>query len=51
MISVVTSGSLGFVDPLVVPHHEDVESYGASIPLTIVCIFDPRIPSISTDIG
>jgi len=49
MIYVVTSGSLGFVDPLVVPHCEDVESYGESMMLTMVNIFDPKIPSASND--
>jgi hypothetical protein len=40
MIFSSTSGSLGSVDPWVVPHPEDVDSYGASIPLTTVDIVD-----------
>jgi hypothetical protein len=51
MISSSTSGSLGSFDPWVVPHPEDVDSYGASMPLTAVDIVDPTIPSTSTDTG
>jgi hypothetical protein len=32
MIFSFTNGSLGLVDPWVVPHPEDVDSHGASIP-------------------
>jgi hypothetical protein len=51
MISSSTSGSLGSIDPWVVPRPEDVESYGASTPLIAVEIIDPKIPSASTDTG
>jgi hypothetical protein len=51
MISSFTSGSLGSFDPWVVPHPEDVDSYGASMPLTMVKIVDPTIPSTSIDTG
>jgi hypothetical protein len=51
MILSFTSGSLGSFDPWVVPPLEDVDKYGSSIPLTIVEIPNPTIPSTSTDIG
>jgi hypothetical protein len=49
MISSVTSRSLGSFDPWVVHGPEDVDSYGASILLTIVKICDPTIPSSFVD--
>jgi hypothetical protein len=45
MIFSSTSGSLGSVDPWVVPHPEDVDSYGASISSHLT------IPSTSIDTG
>jgi hypothetical protein len=51
MISSFTSGSLGFIDPWVVPHPKDVESYGSSMKLTMIDIFDLKIPTKSIDIG
>jgi hypothetical protein len=51
MFSSFTSGSLGFVDTWVVPHPKEVESYGASLPLTPVEIVDLTIESTSIDIG
>jgi hypothetical protein len=47
MISSFTSGSLGSFDPWVVPHPEDVDSYGASMPLTLVDISYQVIQSTS----
>jgi hypothetical protein len=41
-ISSFTSGSLGYVDPWVVPHPNDVDSYGSSLPPTMVEIVDPK---------
>jgi hypothetical protein len=49
MISSFTSGSLGSFNPWVVPHPKDIESYGASMPPTVVDIVDPKIPSTSVD--
>jgi hypothetical protein len=49
MISSFTSGSLGYVDPWLVPHPENVDSYGASLSPTKVEINDPTIPSTSVD--
>jgi hypothetical protein len=43
MISSFTSGSLKYFDPWVVPCPKDVESYGASMPLTVVNIVDLTI--------
>jgi hypothetical protein len=37
-------GFLRSIDPWVVPHHEDVDSYGASILLTTIDIVDPINP-------
>lgn len=51
MISSFTSGSLGSVDPWVVPHLKDVESSEASMPLITVKIVDLAIPSSFVDIG
>jgi hypothetical protein len=51
MISSFTSGSLGSFDPWVVPHPEDVESYGASMPLTMVDIVDPKSHQHPLDTG
>jgi hypothetical protein len=51
MISSFTSGSLGSVDPWVVPHLKDVESSEASMPLIKVKIVDLEIPSSFVDIG
>jgi hypothetical protein len=51
MILSFSSGSLGFVNPWVVPHLKDIESYGASMPLIMVDIFDMKIPSKSVDTG
>jgi len=51
MIFVVTNGSLGFVDPWVVAHYEDVESYGESMPLIAIEIVDPKIPSTYSNTG
>jgi hypothetical protein len=52
MISSSTSGSLRSFDPWVVPHPEDVDSYGASMPLTVVDIVDPKNPiNIHYDTG
>jgi hypothetical protein len=51
MILLFTSGSLDSFDPWVVPRSKDVDSYGASILLTVVDIVDPSIPSVSLDIG
>jgi hypothetical protein len=44
MISLFTSGSFESFDPWVVPRLEDVESYGASMPLIAIDIVDPMIP-------
>jgi hypothetical protein len=49
MISSYTSGLLGYVDPWVVPWPNDIESYEASIPPTIVEMVDSMILSASTD--
>jgi hypothetical protein len=49
MISSFTNGSLDLVDPCVVPHPKDVESYGSSMPLTTVKIFYPLIPLASAN--
>jgi hypothetical protein len=51
MIFSSTRESLWSFDPWVVPHPEDVDSYGASILLTAVNIVDSTIPSVSIDIG
>jgi hypothetical protein len=51
MISSFTSRSLGSFDPWVVPHLEDVDSYGASMPLTTGRYCRSEIPSTSVDIG
>jgi len=51
MISSFTTGSLGSSDPWAVLHLKDVESYGASLPLTTIDIVDPKIPLIFVDIG
>jgi hypothetical protein len=51
MISSFTSVSLGFSNPWVVPHPDNVEYYGASIPLSIADIFYPKIFSASGDTG
>jgi hypothetical protein len=51
MILSFTSGSLRSFDPWVVPPLEDVDKYGASIPLTIVELVDMKIPSASSDTG
>jgi hypothetical protein len=51
MIFSFSSGSLRSFYPWVVPHPKDVESFGASMPLTTVNIGDPTIPSTSTDTG
>jgi hypothetical protein len=45
MVSSFTSGSIGYVGPWVVPRSEDFDSYGASIPLTMVVIVDMEIAS------
>jgi hypothetical protein len=44
MIFSSTNESLRSVDPWVVPHPEDVDSYGSFIPLIMVEIVDPTIP-------
>jgi hypothetical protein len=51
MISSFTSASLSSFYHWVVPHPEDVDSYGASMPLTVVEIVDPKIPTKSADTG
>jgi hypothetical protein len=51
MISSFTSGSLESIDPWVVPHPEDVDSYGSSMLFMVVEVVDPKIPSKSTDTG
>jgi hypothetical protein len=51
MILLFDSGSIGFVNPWVVPCPKDVESYGSSMPLTTVEIIDLTIPSTFFDIG
>jgi hypothetical protein len=51
MISSFTYESLGFIDPWVVPHPKDVESYGTSKMLTMVEILNPKIPLSPTNIG
>jgi hypothetical protein len=50
MISSFIGGSHRFVDPWVVPHPKDVESYGASMPLTTFDIVDPLIPLVYANI-
>jgi len=47
----VTNRSLGSFDPWVVPRLEDVDSYGASMPLTTIEILNQTIPSASIDTG
>jgi hypothetical protein len=39
-----TSGSLRYFDPGVVPCPKDVDSYGESMPPTMIKIADPKIP-------
>jgi hypothetical protein len=51
IISSFTRGSLWYFDPWVVPHPEDVESYGAFMLLTTVEISFPVVPSASIDTG
>jgi hypothetical protein len=51
IISSYTGGSHGSFDPWVAPHPKDVESYGVSISLTIVDIFNPIIPSTYANTG
>jgi hypothetical protein len=48
MILSFNSGSLGSFDPLVVPQLEDVDKYGASLPLPLVEISYQEIQSTST---
>ena len=48
MIFSSNSASLRSFDPWVVPHVEDVD-YGSTIPLTVVNITNPPIPSSSVD--
>jgi hypothetical protein len=48
MISSFTKGYLGYFDPWVVPHSEDVDSYGASMPLTLLDISYQVMYSTST---
>jgi len=50
MIFSSTPRSLKSIDPWVVPHPEDVDSYGASMPPIMVNIVNPKIPSESVDI-
>ena len=50
MISSFTSQSLWYFDPWVIPRPEEVESYGASIPLTTIDIVSLMISSTSTNI-
>jgi hypothetical protein len=45
------NGSLKSYNPWMVPHPEDVESYRASMPLSVVDIVDPMISSTSANIG
>jgi hypothetical protein len=49
MIYLFTNGSLRSSDPWVVPHPEENENYGDSMPLTMVDIFYQVIQSTSTD--
>jgi len=51
IISSYTSGSHGSYDPWVALHPKDVESYGASILLTMVDILNPIIMSTYANTG
>jgi hypothetical protein len=51
MIFSSTHGSLGSVDPWVVPHPKDVDSYGVFAPFTTINIVDPTISLSFVDTG
>jgi hypothetical protein len=51
MIYSFTSGSRGSPNPWVVPHHEDIDSYGFFIRHSLVEVFDLTVSSSSTDTG